>query len=260
MNILAIDAGNTRVKGRFFAGAGEPGFDFVFPRGQLAEAVEEDPEGLAESARAVDAVAVCTARRDDRVVAARLAEMLGGTGAPLFFLSADEPLPFTLRYGSGRPGSDRLANVIALREHYAGRGALSIDAGTAANIAVVSPAGEFLGGTILPGAGLGARALHEATRGRLPEVDASAAHGLPNGVPDSTEGAIRFGLLYGLAGALDRLMEELAGRVDFPLRERILTGGGAPAIRPLLRTEVTHVEGLTLMGLCAYAKWRLEKG
>ncbi len=260
MNILAIDAGNSRVKGRYFAGPREPGFEFAFPRHQLTEAVAEEPGGLSGAVRAVDAVAVCAGRDEDRPLMVRLAEILGGSGAPVFLLSAEEPLPFPLRYEPGRPGGDRLANAIALREHFPGRAAMAVDIGTAASISVTGAGGDFLGGAILPGAEVGAWALHEATAGRLPRVDVSDAAGLPEGIPNGTDDALRFGLLHGLAGALDRVMEELAARTPSPLEERILTGGGAPAIRPLLRTQVIHVEGLTMMGLCAYAKWRLEKG
>lgn len=257
MHILAIDAGNTRVKGRYFAGPRESGFEWAFDRTELAEAVSEAFSGGSTPERPVDAVAWCAGRREDRGALEKLAMVLGGSAAPRFLLAPEEPLPFAVRYTSGKPGGDRLANAMALREHFPGRGAMAVDVGTAANIVLVGPEGDFRGGVILPGATLGAAALHEATHGRLPEVDVYTHEHLPTGLPASTEDALRVGLLQGLAGGLDRLMELLADRAGFAVEEFVLTGGGAHAVRPLLRQEVTHVPGLTLLGLCAYAKWRL---
>ena len=69
-------------------------------------------------------------------------------------------------------GIDRLVDAVAVnRLRDAGRPAVIVDVGTAITVDLVSADGAFLGGAILPGIQMSARAMHEFTD-LLPLVDA----------------------------------------------------------------------------------------
>ena len=89
-------------------------------------------------------------------------------------LLASGDLPLVVRLE--RPdmvGIDRLVNAVAVnRLRDAGRSAVIVDVGTAITVDLVSADGAFLGGAILPGIQMSARALHHFTD-LLPSVDVS---------------------------------------------------------------------------------------
>ena len=99
-----------------------------------------------------------------------------------------------------RVGIDRLAGAAAAGlVKAAGRPAILVDCGTATTVDLVSAEGAFLGGAILPGPLLMARALAEGTS-RLPAVAALRAaicHAMPG---RSTEEAIAAGVGLGMRG------------------------------------------------------------
>ena len=158
-------------------------------------------------------------------------------------LRADLPVP--LRFAcddASHIGADRVANAIALH-HRTGRGGIAVDFGTAINLVVVSPDGVFLGGAIAPGLAMSARALHTSTA-LLPHLDPSAAEPL---LDCCTDTAIATGLLWGLAGLADRLVERFAEqRPDAPV---LATGGDAAALVPFCRHVHAIAPHLTLEGL-----------
>jgi type III pantothenate kinase len=149
-----------------------------------------------------------------------------------------------IRYDNPREiGADRLVNSVALRDRYDGA-AVCVDFGTATTFDIVSEAGEYLGGVILPGIEISLDALTE--RGaKLPKIDLAEPRGV---IGKSTVDAIRSGILYGYAGAIDgiltRLKKELGGDLD-----TIATGGLSRRIVPLTE-HIDEVDDLlTLTGL-----------
>jgi len=103
--------------------------------------------------------------------------------------------------------------------------AVVADFGTALTVDLVADDGAFMGGTILPGLQLAARALGEHTA-LLPLVEVK----LPGEVVGrDTEAAIRAGVFYGLVGALREITERIATLLGkWPTL--IITGGDASAI------------------------------
>ena len=72
-------------------------------------------------------------------------------------------------------GADRLVNSVALRDRFDGA-AVCVDFGTATTFDIVSAAGEYLGGVILPGIEISLDALTE--RGaKLPKIDLAEPRG-----------------------------------------------------------------------------------
>ena len=155
-------------------------------------------------------------------------------------------LPLLVESRVRRPeqvGHDRLANAVAA--HVLADGAAVVaDVGTAITVDAVDASGAFLGGTIAPGPrvaleGLRARAPH------LPDPGAAAVSGPLGG---TTVEAMAAALAIGFAGLPDRLLDSVAAAAG-DSSPRFLTGGGADAIRPRLRSDVTVVPDLTLEGI-----------
>ena len=128
------------------------------------------------------------------------------------------------------------------------RGAvIVVDAGTALTVDLVSSAGCFMGGTISPGLKAMANALSSETS-LLPEVNLEAP---ASAVGRDTRECIRAGVLFGAAGAVDRVVEELSDAADRSPRV-VLTGGDAHVLSPFLKSTHDSEPDLVLHGL-AYA-------
>jgi type III pantothenate kinase len=149
-----------------------------------------------------------------------------------------------IRYDNPREiGADRLVNAVAIRERFGGS-AVCVDFGTATTFDVVSGEGEYLGGALMTGIEISLEALSE--RGaRLPKIDLAPPRSV---IGKNTVDAIRSGVVYGYAGAIDailrRLYEELGERTDV-----VATGGLAGLVVPYTE-EIDDVDDLlTLTGL-----------
>jgi type III pantothenate kinase len=149
-----------------------------------------------------------------------------------------------IRYDNPREiGADRLVNAVALRERFGGP-AVCVDFGTATTFDIVSREGDYLGGSLMTGIEISLEALSE--RGaRLPKIDLAPPKSV---IGKNTIDAIRSGVVFGYAGAIDailrRLYDELGERTDV-----IATGGLAQLVVPYTE-EITEVDNLlTLTGL-----------
>jgi len=237
--LVVASIGNTTIRLGAFEDRDEPVFVKRVPIENLADL--EAPGGD------VEAVAVAS------VNAAAEAQFAAWTRANLgkepLALRSDIPVPMPLACeGAERVGPDRLANAIALHRR-TGRGGIAVDFGTAIDLVVVSSAGEFLGGAIAPGLAMSARALHNETA-LLPLVN-PAEHRL--GLTGRTKEAIATGLVWGLAGLADRLIERFA----WPGAPVIATGGDAGLLVRHCQRVKKVAPNLTLEGLReAYLCWR----
>ncbi|HWX75298.1 MAG TPA: type III pantothenate kinase [Solirubrobacteraceae bacterium] len=149
-----------------------------------------------------------------------------------------------IRYDNPREiGADRLVNAVAMRARFEGP-AVCVDFGTATTFDVVSARGEYVGGALMTGIEISLEALSE--RGaRLPKVDLAPPKSV---IGKNTIDAIRSGVVYGYAGAIDailrRLFEELGERPSV-----IATGGLSGLVVPYTE-EIEEVDDLlTLTGL-----------
>jgi len=163
-------------------------------------------------------------------------------------LSAGD-LPLVVRLD--RPdmvGIDRLVDAVAVnRMREPGRVAVIVDVGTAITVDLVAADGAFLGGSILPGLEISARAMHEFTD-LLPLVDVSELSAPPPALGTATEAAMRSGLFWGTVGAIRQLIEQL-GREAGGHPQIFLTGGAGAAVAELLGPDAQFVPHLTLAGI-----------
>ncbi len=142
-------------------------------------------------------------------------------------------------------GGDRLADAIAVLEHY-GAPAIVVDLGTATTFDVIDAAGRYLGGVIAPGVVTGASELFRRAA-RLAVVELA----LPDQVVgQSTEESIQAGVLFGAGGAVDGIVRRIIAEQRFEPTV-IATGGLAPLIAQVSETIQVIDEDLTIKGLIA---------
>ena len=143
-------------------------------------------------------------------------------------------------------GSDRWAAMIGARAMIGPRPALIAVCGTATTIDLLTAAGEFIGGAIMPGLGLMQRVLHEQTAA-LPD-----AQGEYVDYPKQTVDAIASGCTHAQAGAVERLYH--LHRRNHPDLQCIISGGAARMLGPRLTIDYSHHENLVLEGLYQIAQ------
>ncbi len=161
--------------------------------------------------------------------------------------AADLPLRVQLKCPD-MVGIDRLVDAVAAnRLRKPNAPAVIVDVGSAITIDLISSDGAFLGGSILPGLAMSARAMHEFTD-LLPHIETADLHEPPPALGTCTEDAMRSGLFWGAVGAIRQLIEELGRHADVE-PQVFLTGGAGAAVAKLLGRNTRHVPHLTLAGI-----------
>jgi type III pantothenate kinase len=144
-------------------------------------------------------------------------------------------------------GADRIVNTLAAHTLYGGP-AIVVDFGTSTNLDVVSPKGEFLGGSLAPGIEISVDAL-ASRAAQLRKVELVKPK---NVIGKNTVEALQSGTIFGFAGQVDGLVDritaELAKEYD-GAPTVIATGGLAPLIIGVAETIDHHEPDLTLIGL-----------
>jgi len=199
-------------------------------RAALAAAPETAPIGIAH----------VNAEVKDRIVAA--------IGSRRRVLVAPRDFAPAVRNACDSPetvGLDRLfnANAVARDADF-----VIVDAGSAITVDKVAR-GVFLGGAIAPGLRMAYRALSRDT-GQLPLLEPIAEP--PRAPANNTRAAIHAGVRVGLAGLVDRLIDDLLESFDPSHRQGvsvILTGGDAAWFSSLLLARHTIDSTLTLRGI-----------
>ncbi len=143
-------------------------------------------------------------------------------------------------------GVDRWVALIGARG-LTSSAACVVDCGTAVTVDALSADGEFLGGAVFPGLRLLRDSLVQGTAG-IPATEGDATDCLAR----STADGVAAGTLFGLAGAVERLIDEYRRTLGETMRV-FLTGGDAPALAARLRAAHTPVPDLVLKGLARIA-------
>jgi type III pantothenate kinase len=147
-------------------------------------------------------------------------------------------------------GVDRLLDAFAANQlRSPGRPAVVVDVGSAITVDLLDAEGAFLGGAILPGISMSARALHEFTD-LLPLIDMAELAEPPPALGKATAAAMRSGLYWGAIGGVRQLVEQLTGDGS---AEVFLTGGAGTVVAKLLGQSAHYVPHLTLAGIALAA-------
>ena len=235
MSVLAIDAGNSRIKWALHDG------DRWTERGTVSTAQAEELRAafakLAPPARIV--ISNVAGEESAQHVAAAVASF--GV-EPSWVVSSAEQCGVRSSYAEpARLGPDRWAALIAARNLGDGP-CVVVNAGTTMTVDALSADGIFLGGFIVPGYELMRDALARSTA-HLKRQDGAFSF-----FPDATGDAIASGALNALAGAIERMTDYLTQTAGTePMI--VLSGGDAEQIEPLLSGRARVVDNLVLEGL-----------
>lgn len=223
--LLCLDVGNTQIHGGVFDGdklrvqfrktthpVGSSDEFGVFLRSVLREN-GIDPAAVAR-------VAICSVVP---VVAYPLrAAAIKYFGSEPFILQAGVKTGLRVKYRNPlEVGADRIANAIAATQRHPGRDCIVVDCGTATTFDVVTSAGDYLGGAILPGIGISAETLSSRTA-RLPSVEITRPE---VALGRSSAESIQSGLYFGHVGAIRELSRELI-REAFPNSKPVIVATG----------------------------------
>lgn len=233
--ILAIDAGNTRIKWGVYDGAwlaqgavahdALPGLDRYYPL--LRQAVVSNVAGPQAGA----AIQAWLAKHD----------------IPIHWVSAQaQACGVANGYKQpGQLGSDRWAALVAAWQLKQSACVVAL-AGTALTVDALSSRGEFVGGLIVPGAAMMKQALLSNTAG------VAAIDGRLEDFPQTTGDAVYSGALRAMAGAVQRMQAMLEVR-EGRKPQLVLAGGDAPALQAALSGAGEIVDNLVLEGLILLA-------
>ncbi len=140
-------------------------------------------------------------------------------------------------------GADLITACVAAHHIY-GSPCLVIDMGTATKIMVVDNEGTFIGVSIIPGVGMGLKALASDTA-QLPQIGLEAPKSV---IGKNTVDCMKSGVVFGNAclidGMIDRFNEEMG--TELPV---YATGGLASTIIPHCKHQITLDNDLLLKGL-----------
>jgi type III pantothenate kinase len=119
-----------------------------------------------------------------------------------------------------------------------------VDFGTATTFDAVSPKGEYLGGSIVPGISISMEALFSHAA-KLPRVEFARP---PHVVGRNTVHSMQSGLVFGYVGLVDGICQRMAKELAFPVKV-VATGGLAPLLAGESQAITEVDELLTLEGL-----------
>lgn len=251
--LVAVDIGNSRLKFGLFLGEQrgalpEPVRTMRLPTGEMDFSAVQ--VWLEQPAREVQWLLASV----NRPSATQLVDWLRDQQAEhqtRMLTSLDLPLQVLL----ARPdmvGIDRLAGAVAANQlRTAGKAAVILDLGTAITVDVVNEDGAFLGGAILPGIGMSARAMHEFTD-LLPLLDMEALVAAPTAIGTATLEAMQSGLFWGAIGAAKELVAQFSLALSSE-PEVFVTGGAAASTAALISADATHSPNLVLGGIAVAA-------
>lgn len=120
-----------------------------------------------------------------------------------------------------------------------------VDMGTATTVSALDAEGRFIGCAIYPGVALSLGALVKETA-LLPHIDVKEPK---TAIGASTADAMRAGILYGTAGAVDGLIDRFTEALATPPATLVATGEHADAILPHCRHTLVNDPTLALRGL-----------
>lgn len=233
--LLAFDVGNTNITVGAFKGS-RLVREWRLPTGaRLPSALRAVPRWAFRGAAAASVVPAVNAPLE-RAVRARF-------GLGLTWLTPRSALGMRLRVRRPREvGADRIANALAAARLY-GAPAVVVDFGSATTFDCIARNGDYLGGAILPGPNMAARALAEFTA-QLPLVKVRRPARV---VGKDTVGCIEAGLYFGYIGMIEKVMALTLEEMGEPRARRLATGGLAGLFKRDL--DLALAPDLTLQGV-----------
>lgn len=248
--ILAVDIGNSSIKSGVFNGRELAGI--VSMPTHPAKSVSFYKEKLRGILSKNDLIP----HFDWVILSSVVPELTGKISASTEGLTGAKPLILGvhmktgLRFGIRKPeelGSDRIAGAVAAME-VVGPTVVVVDFGTATTLSAIKN-GRYIGGAILPGLGTIGQALHEkASKLPLAEVPMRPSGVRMSPAGKDTKACIISGIIYGTAGAVERLIGEMESGEGCRFKV-VTTGGYSGVMAPYLRRKHRNEPYLILKGL-----------
>ncbi len=224
--LLCLDVGNTQIHGGVFNGDTLLGQfrKSTMPLGTTDELGIFFTSVLRENGidpQKVTQVAICS------VVPAALYSLRGAAEKYFrcepFVLQAGVKTGLKIKYRNPlEVGADRIANAIAAARRHPARDLIVVDMGTATTIEVITAAGDYLGGAILPGIGVSAESLASHTA-KLPRVEIARPEAA---LGRSSVESIQSGLFHGHVGAVRHLISLVTIEAFNGHRPQVIGTGG----------------------------------
>ncbi len=162
----------------------------------------------------------------------------------LLILDGETPLPLQHEYLTFETlGVDRIAAVIAARDHKPAQNLLVIESGTCITFDFMDAAGIYKGGGISPGIGLRFMALHNFTD-KLPLVEPVKDAAL---IGNSTKTSIQSGVINGIKAELKEIISQYER--NYENLTVILSGGDLEYFDKNLKNNIFAVPNIVLKGL-----------
>ena len=226
--LLAIDVGNTQTVIGLFDGQEKKA---SWSLGSVANRSSDELAALMEGLFRLDGHRMADV---GRVVLSSVVPPLGPTletmakrcfGVAPLVVGPGTKTGIAIKYDNPHEvGADRVVNAVA-GFHYFGGPLIIVDFGTAITFDAVSAKGEYLGGVIAPGFGIGLEALVNQTA-RLPRVEPLPP---PSVIGKNTVHSIQAGMFFGYRGLVREIVKcmraELGGTAKV-----VATGGQSPLL------------------------------
>jgi type III pantothenate kinase len=246
VNVLLIDIGNTRIKWARFDGKRLGRQRAAVHSGWGGEDYARRVIGSGRGLERILVVSVAGTRVDRSLT---LAARRARAPVPEFVVSRRRAGGVTSGYVEPwRLGVDRFVAAIGAYHVAKGRAVCVVGVGTAMTIDLVDAKGRHRGGAIIPAPTLMVDALLKNTDGirRRAQGGTGAGNSL---FGRSTRAGLVQGSRYAAAALIDRAVGEARALVRGRAPLLILTGGGAPSVKPLVRSACVSLPGLVLRGL-----------
>ncbi len=252
MTFLALDVGNTRLK---WAQYDEPavGAKLLTQGAVFLENIDRLAEGAWSAMPPPSRILGCIVASD--AIKRRVAEQMElWDAAPRWVVSSAQEAGLSNGYDHpARLGADRWVAMIGAHHRLLARGSrkpcVVVMVGTAVTVEAIDASGKFLGGLILPGHGIMLRALESGTAGL--HVPTGEVRDFPNNTSD----ALTSGGTFAIAGAVQRMVDNLARHCG-EAPECIVTGGAGWKMAPSLSVRFELVDNLIFDGLLVIAARR----
>ncbi|MCR5478679.1 MAG: type III pantothenate kinase [Ruminococcus sp.] len=140
-------------------------------------------------------------------------------------------------------GSDLVVDAVAGINEYK-TPMIIIDMGTATTLSVIDEGKNYLGGMIMPGIMIS----HDSLISRTSQLPRIALEEPKKLIGTNTVDCIKGGILYGSAGSIDGICDRIKQEIGRDCTV-VATGGLAPVVVPLCKTQITLDEDLLLKGL-----------
>jgi type III pantothenate kinase len=221
--ILAIDIGNTRIKGAVFEDANILE-TFVFLKTEL----QKNIQNILETRKNITHLVVASVSDVEKQAFSAFENAVN-----IHFLSNNDSFPFVNCYETPKTlGIDRLVLAAGATLQFPGQNRLVIDAGTCVTYDFIDENNNYLGGAISPGLKLRYEALHHFTA-KLPLLSLeSPQHLIGNSTTESIHSGVVNGLVFEIDGVINQYKAQFSNFII------ILTGGDTEFLAKRLKNTI----------------------